>query len=380
MKIRNDRWASRMNPKSAKTRWMGGDTLRWALAALALGISGQALAGAVPVYPGAAFDAVGSATGSHASGHALKVYLSGDSLQRVRAWYRARLAKQSVAGCTFRNPREGCGAFKQRCESVAEVGRWARCRDEMVLKWNYIPPGGSMVDAFNAGVHLAGWRRLPGKPADGSVPAQKPQPLAGRAAETMARLDALSAHLQGATGQAMQQLDAEGKQVGLTDTAGFAGIPDLPFKGLKEEVLAGRHSQQELEALYEGYRWLPMAFYPMKRTANGVEDYAHWLVARTEARIHARQRAAVAAAGRRGEDSAQTEARIEQRMQQLIQHGRMGEARKLAERMASAIQGSRPGDAVAMQLRSRDHWQEWVTVLKRLAAHAYKTKIVIDTF
>ncbi|GEM_PF-6937447 len=367
-----------MNPMSGNTKRLGVAMLRWVLAGPALGLSGQALAGAVPIYPGAALDPVASAQESHLREHAVKVYISHDSLQQVRAWYQPRLAKQSIAGCTFKDPKEGCGAFKQTCESIAMAGRWVQCTDGIVLKWNYIPPGGSMVDAFNAGVHLVGWRIPPKskKPAAAHATPQKPQRLTGRAAETMAQLDAMSAQLQAATKQAMQQADAEGKSLGLTDTVRFAGIPDMPFKGLKDEVLAGRHRQQELEALYRKYRWLTAAFYPMKRTVNGVEDYAHWLIARTEARIHKPQQAAIEAAGQHGEDPAQAQAR----MQQLIRQGRMDEARKLGEQMAVAMQGAERSGNVVTQLQSRDHWQEWVAVIKKLAAHAYKTKIIIDTF
>lgn len=329
-------------------------------------------AGGVPVYPGAVLDTVANAQESAAKKHALKVYLSRDSLQKVRDWYQPRLARQSVAGCTFKDPQRGCGAFKEECESPTGNGGLVKCSDKIVLKWNYIPPGGSMVDAFNAGVQLEGWRKPPKAPAE-VTPA--PQRMTGQAAQTMAQIDAISKQMQAASQQEMQQLNAESQALGM-NAVRLASIPDMPFGGLKQEVIAGRHTQKELDAVYSKYRWLETAFYPMQKTAQGSESYERWLVEKTRARIQAPQVAMGKASKEFGEGAAAVGARI----QQLIAAGRTKEAQQLAQQLGAAVQSGQPiGNAYTAE-QHKDHWNQWAAVIKQLAAHAYKTKIIIDTF
>lgn len=339
------------------------------------------LAGSVPVYPGATYDAIGSAHESALRRHAVKVYLSRDSLNKVRDWYQPRLSKRSVTGCTFKNPKEGCGAFKRSCESATGNESTVQCTDEIVLKWNFIPPGASMVDAFNAGVHLRGREPLSSQDHAANRPMQTQSDgaskyMSGQAGASMNQLDSMEKNSQAMGNKMIRQMQDEyknstGREM---DATRLAEIPDMPFKGLKQEVISGRHSQKELDSLYRRYGWLSTAYYPMKKSSNGAQAYDHWLVARTQARIQKPQKVVNKAAGQLGEGAAQVGAR----MQQLIAQGRMGEARKLGEQMASAMQGSgRIGEAET-DLQSRDHWQQWVAVLKQLALHAYKTRIIID--
>lgn len=334
--------------------------------------STSCFAGGVPVYPGAVLDTGANAQVSAVKKHALKVYLSRDSLQKVRDWYQPRLAKQSIAGCTFKDPQRGCGAFKEGCESPTGAERAVQCSDDIVLKWNYIPPGSSMVDAFNAGVHLEGWRKPPQKSAEVNA---APLQMTGQAGGKLAQIDAMSQQMQVASQQAMQQLNAEGQTMGV-NAVDLASIPDMPFGGLKQEVIAGRHTQQELDAVYSKYHWLVTAFYPMQKTVQGGESYEHWLVKETRARIQAPQ----AAIGKASTELGKGAAAVGARLQQLIAAGRMQEAQQLAQQMGAVMQGGQQIGNASAVVQQKDHWNEWVDVIKQLAAHAYKTKIIVDTF
>jgi hypothetical protein len=318
-----------------------------------------------PVYPGAVADPIASTQSKTAM-----VYFARSPLATVRAWYQKRLAKKSAAACSDRD--EGCGEFKQQCETVTRTDQMTRCDDFMVLKWNAIPPGGSMVDAYNAGVELEGWKKIAGSQhATDSHSAAAA--TTGQAASMMAQLNAMSQQLQTASQQEIKQVQEEGKQIGV-DAVALSQIPDMPFTGLKQEVLAGRHSQKELDAVYKKYSWLGRAFYPQHKTSNASVPYNHWLVNKTQRRIQAPQTAVGKTAKQLGEGAGA----IATRMQQLIAEGHMEEAQQLSEQMAASIQQGQQIGTASTNLQSKDHWKEWMEVIRKLEAHAYKTKIVIN--
>lgn len=92
------------------------------------------------------------------------------------------------------------------------------------------------------------------------------------------------------------------------------------FSGLKNEVFVHRHSKKELIAVYNKYKFLDASFYPLIKNENGGEpvSYAHQLLKKYQNKI--------------GNKSL-----------------------------------------------TSDHWNYWVGFLKKLASHAYRTCIVINT-
>lgn len=316
-----------------------------------------------PAYPGSVADPVASAQSQKAM-----VYFSRASLSTVREWYQQRLAKKSAAACSDRS--EGCGTFTQDCTTASTGGPMTQCTDRMVLKWNAIPPGGSMVDAYNAGVDLEGWQKV-SEPAGTQ---NTSPPMTGQAAKMMAQINAAEDQMQAESKQLIQQIQKEGQQQSGVDVVRLGAIPDLPFGGLKQEVLAGHHSQKELETVYKKYHLLSKAFYPLHKTGKGTETYNRWLVDQTWAQIKTSGRASTRKALGAGENAAE----LARKMQQLVHQGRMQEAQILAQQMTAAQQRGMTAGAKMQVARNQDHWNEWLGVLKKLQAHAYRTKITID--
>lgn len=259
-----------------------------------------------PVYPGAMPDPAASV--EHA-----RVYLSKAPLPEVRHWYAKRLAKQSIAACASANADKGCGSFQQDCDSDAGPKGLSRCTDLLVIKWNAIPPGGGMVDAYHAGVHLEGWQKSRVAPDAGASAAR---PATDPMAKAMA---GLSARMQAADRGETQQA---GSETGL-DLAGLAAIPDVPFQGFKQEVIAGRHTQKELEAVYRRYSYLTTSVYPTVKGQYGPIAYDKLVFAQCKEKYLTRRTYLTGAAG----------------------HG---------------------------------HWKDWLRCLSKLAERAYRTRIVID--
>ncbi len=265
-------------------------------------------------YPGAAVDPVASAQSKTE-----KVYFSHSSLATVRAWYQKQYAKKSAAACS--DSDEGCGQFKQQCETVTRTDQMTRCSDFMVLKWNAIPPGGSMVDAYNAGVHLEGWKKI-AEPHEKNNSNTDTSEATGQMANMMAQLNAMSQQMQAANQQITSQIQQEGKQMGV-DVAGLSAIPDIPFAGLKQEVLAGRHSQKELDTIYHRYQNLETSVYPMTKGENGPVAYNKFEYDHCKSKLMTK-------------------------------------------------------NAYMLGAQGADQWNAWLTCIKKIAAHAYQTRIVIN--
>ena len=269
------------------------------LATVALAASAPRLA---PVYPGATPDVAAVAP------HAL-VYLTKAPLPKVQAWYVKRLSQRSIAACGSAMPNEGCGSFQQSCEPDIPPDGLTRCSNLLVLKWNAIPPGGGMIDAYNAGVRLEGWKQT------------------HVARDAGADSDAVStAHGNGR----MQALATEGQQVtrgtdgeSAMDMARLMAIPDKPFKAFKQEVVMGRHTQKELDAVYRRYRHLVTAVYPVVEGQYGPVVYDELVFSRCK--------------------------------------------EKYSNRSGYLAGPEAP-----------DHWKDWLGCLHKLGKRAYRTRIVID--
>ncbi len=146
------------------------------------------------------------------------------------------------------------------------------------------------------------------------------------------------------------------------------------FSGLQSETFNNHHTKAEFLNVYNKYRWLEAAYYPQHKTSKGSESYYKWLVATTWAGINAPQEAVNAGAQQMGQGAAA----IAARMQKLIAEGHMQEAQKLGEQMSNSMQGMGQVNQAEQTLSQRDHWKQWMAVVKKLVAHAYKTKIVIN--
>ena len=270
------------------------------LVALTLSVSAAPVVAAkllAPVYPGAVYDALASAQSGHA-----KVYLSHDSLATVKSWYQKKLGKGED--------------FNLQCETSTRADNMTRCTAFRVLKSNVIPPGGSMVEAYDAGVQLKGWQKAPrSAPASGQNDASTSESAQVRA--MMAKLNAMGQQLKATNQQETARMSQEaGVDLGL-----LASIPDKPFYVLKQEVLMHQHSEKALKSVYQRYQGLETALYPLASSADGPVSYEN----------------------------------------------------KLYNQCRQLFPPPTP-----MVASGGDHWKDWLHCLKRMSAHAYRTRIRID--
>ena len=155
---------------------------------------------------------------------------------------------------------------------------------------------------------------------------------------------------------------------------------DSVFPYLKQEVVKqqvskqNKHTASQLLALYNKYRWLDTAFYPLHKAAKGVEPYNHWLVTTTAARVgHATK-----VVGGQAVNVAQNEAAVAARVRELMAEGKTQEAMALAKKMRPGMETGAAAGQFMTKEQEKDRWNTWVKVLKKLAAHAYRTKIEIS--
>jgi len=135
-----------------------------------------------------------------------------------------------------------------------------------------------------------------------------------------AELDALAAQ----TKQQLRQMAQRQSKASGVNLSKFSKIPDTPFSGLKQEVMAHRHTVKELQAAFRRFRYLITAVYQTVDDSDGPVSY---------------------------ENKAYDECR-----------------RKL-ETNSVFIPGAQGHDA----------WKPWIACLERIGRHAYQTRIVIDT-
>lgn len=181
------------------------------------------------------------------------------------------------------------------------------------------------------------------------------------------------------------------------DTAGIAvtagGIPpavnsevmipdekDSVFPYLKQEVIKqqanskNKHTASQLLALYNKYRWLDAAFYPPHKSAKENEPYNHWLVSTTAARVGR----ATKVVGGQAVNVAQNEAAVAAHVRELMAEGKTQEAMELAKKMEPGVEAGAAAGQFMNKEHNKDRWNTWIEVLKKLKAHAYRTKIDIS--
>lgn len=155
---------------------------------------------------------------------------------------------------------------------------------------------------------------------------------------------------------------------------------DSVFPYLKQEVIKQKvnnqhkHTAPQLLALYNRYRWLDGAFYPSHKTAKGAVPYNHWLVSTTAARIGRPSQVV----GSQAINVAGGEAAVAAHVRQLMAEGKTQEAMQLAKRMEPGMEAGQAAGQFMKKEDMKDRWNTWVNVLKKLEAHAYRTKIDIS--
>lgn len=322
--------------------------------AVAAEAGGGLLAG---MYPGAVRDGkAGDAT--------VQVYLSRAPLSKVEAWYGGRAGRLTApAGNTLWNADSAeelagkpLGALSTRFDEV-DLGHVVMTQSTVV---RYLK---DMTATKDAGVLLQAL-----EPARTNRTAAAPAK-----AGASDKLDRAMAAMQ-------KQVDEANREIaGSMSPADrkIAAMSDL-FGGLREEVDTGRgrHSKQDLIRVYAKYKHLEHDYFPTVKTKAGrLESYDRWLLDKTRARLAGARKKAAAPAVANSRDMAA----LGKRMQAAVQAGRMDEALALQKQMVAAMQGGQAANRSAEKAVMADHWNDWIAFLKDLDAHAYRTRIWINT-
>jgi len=152
------------------------------------------------------------------------------------------------------------------------------------------------------------------------------------------------------------------------------------FPYLKQEAIKqqtnnqNKHTASQLRDLYNKYRWLDTAFYPPHKTAKGNEPYNHWLVSTTAARVGR----ATKVVGGQAVNVAQNEAAVAEHVRELMAEGKTQEAMALAKKMEPGVEAGAAAGQFMNKEHNKDRWNLWIDVLKKLKAHAYRTRIDIS--
>ncbi len=308
------------------------------------------------VFPGAVRDGkAGDAT--------VQVYLSRAPLGKVKAWYASRAGRlTAAAGNTLWNADSAeeeagkpMGALSTRFDEV-DLGHVVMTQSAVV---RYLK---DMTATKDAGVLL-----------------QALEPAKPRTADAQAGPGA-SDKLDRATAAMQKQIAEENRMIaGSMSPADrkITAMSDL-FEGLREEVDTGRgrHSKQDLIRVYAKYRHLEHDYFPTVRTKDGrLESYDRWLLDKTRARLAGARKKASAPAVANSQDMAT----LGKRMQAAVQAGRMDEVQALQKQMMAVMQGGQAANRSAEKAVTADHWNDWIAFLKDLDAHAYRTRIWINT-
>lgn len=308
-------------------------------------------------FPGAVKDkAAGDAT--------VRVFLSRAPMSKVRNWYASHGGSFTAsAGNTLWNGDSAdneagkpLGATDPAYSEV-DLGHVIMHQSQVV---RYLK---DMTETKDAGVLLQGLAPVKAGGA-GSAPVE---------ASDAGSTDRSMAAMQKQVGEVNRKLLAS---MSPADRK-IAAMSDL-FEGLKEEVDSGRgrHSKQDLLRVYAKYKHLEHDYFPTVRTSNGhVESYDRWLLEKTRGRLGATNRKASAPAVTDSRDMAA----LAKRMQAAVQAGHMDEVEALQKQMTAAMQGGQAAGRSAAKTVLADHWNDWMSFLKNLDAHAYRTRIWINT-
>lgn len=286
-----------------------------------------------PAYPGAVRDTTASDV-YHV------VLLSRDPIEKVRAYYRARVGKLDDANDYSVRDNDGRAL-------MCQPGGYSICFGKILMtQGNVARYLKHVTDAYDAGVRVEGRRRhLPEAPPPDSAGEAM---LAQSGFYTQAQLEAAQAKL-------MAQVHAEEGTEGLDPEKmdSVSHMSDI-FDGLKDEVASRKHSEDELLRLHARYAQLETAVYPyVIEKGSTLTSYDRWLLQRRKAKL-------AKSTGMTGKEKQE----LADRLQRLYAAGKFDEAKKLSDRVAAR------GNV--------DRWSYWVDFLKDLDAHAYRTRITID--
>ena len=82
--------------------------------------------------------------------------------------------------------------------------------------------------------------------------------------------------------------------------------------------------------------------------------------------------------GSKSVDVARNEAVVATHVRELMAEGKTQEAMELAKKMEPGVDAGAAAGQYLDREHNKDRWNTWINVLKKLAAHAYRTKIDIS--
>ena len=246
-----------------------------------------------PVYPG-------SVASPLRSDKTQSVYLSKDPIKKIESFYNGKIGKLSS-----KDPiTESYFLVNLGNTPVVSYGKTILTPNQISRQEGYPDP-----DAKNAGVLLL-TKSSSGQDSESS--ASSTTNISSANTSSSDSMQAMMAKMQKKLIQAM------GKQNYSKSDEQIGEMSDL-FEGLKNEVYMQRHSQKEMLAVYNKYKFLDDSFYLLVKDKNGSAiPYSKQLLAQYKNKLSG------------------------------------------ADMM-------------------KDHWNYWIGFLNKLAMHAYKTCIVINT-
>lgn len=319
------------------------------------------------IYPGAVRD-------KHAGDVTVRVYLTHAPFKRVCGWYARKVGAMTEKGADslgFADKSSGNGG-----RTVGEVEPGV----EMVRQGHVLMDQSTVVRSLkdmtatrDVGVVCEGLRRVSaanqaGGPQDTSEPGRSSGAEDAQAQAMMKQLQQMQAKLNEANQQMLAQTSPEDRKI--------EAMSDL-FDGLRDEAMAGLHghTKQDLLKLYAKYKHLETAWYPTVKTANGSESYDRWLLERDRAELKAQAQAGGAPARA---DASNMQA-LSARIQAAAAAGRMDEVQRLSMQMRRGMAGAQANASGTRQTAVKDQWLFWLDFLKDLDAHAYRTRIWVNT-
>ena len=246
-----------------------------------------------PVYPG-------SVTSPLRSDKTQSVFLSKTPIKKIESFYDAKIGKLSS-----NDPiTESYFLADLGNTPVVAYGRTMLTANQISRQEGYPDP-----DAKDAGVLLLA-KTSSGQSSESSAPSTANIPSVNPSS-----MDSMQAKMAQMQKQLMKEMGGQKK---INSAEKIGGMSDL-FDGLKNEVYMQHHSQKELMAVYNKYKFLEVSFFPLvKDKQDGPVSYAQHLLKQYKNKL---------------------------------------------------------GNTNVMS----DHWNYWIGFLKKLASNAYKTCIVINT-
>lgn len=351
-----------LHEKRSANDGITGNIIRLLAAAL-LGAAPWCCAGAAPalvapVYPGAVHDAPsGDVT--------FQVYLSKNPVSKVKAWYSRKGELSADDGNTLWNADGGdtktgvpVGAREPGVD-VKDAGLVVMHQSAVARKIK------DMTMTRDIGVLVQSMVRTAS--SSPSSPAPQPPAQQGDADAMTRQLEQMNRQLQQVQNQMLSETDPADRKI--------AAMSDL-FEGLRDELPLGHHTEKELLALYAKYRHLETAWYPTVKQPDGTRiSYDRLLLKQYKDKLSAKIHGAAQAPLAAGRD---LEA-LARRARAAAAAGRMDEMQAIGGHMQVTQEGAAPGAQHLQDVDTADRWQYWIGFLKKLDAHAYRTRIWINT-